>query len=363
MNDDQDLAVEIVEEFQTLGRCLGAARYGNGHIHDTYCVLVDRGETAVRFLLQRVNTHVFTRTRELMENIERVTDYLTARVQLEADHERRSLSLIRTRGGKNWHVDPTGAWWRMYRFIEDARSVDKVESAEQCYQVGRAFGQFQGQLSGMPGPRLHETIPCFHYTPKRFEAFEAAVAGDRAGRAKFAGPEIEFAMSRKGIASKLLDAGLPERITHNDTKINNVLLDHRTGEAVCVIDLDTVMPGLAAYDFGDMIRTATCPAAEDERDLEKIYVRFDYFEALLHGYLSSAGSFLTKDEMGLLPFSGQLITFEIAIRFLADYLEGDTYFKIHREGHNLDRARAQFRLLESIEAQERQMNEAVKALT
>jgi Ser/Thr protein kinase RdoA (MazF antagonist) len=250
----------------------------------------------------------------------------------------------------------------MYRFVEGARSVEQVQSAAQCFEVGRAFGRFQKDLTGMPGPRLHETIPHFHYTPRRFAALESAIAADVAGRVKLAGPEIEFALARKGIASRLLDAGLPERITHNDTKINNVLLDDNTGEGVCVIDLDTVMPGLALYDFGDMVRTAANTAPEDERDLAQVRMRFDYFDPLLRGYLAAAGAFLTREEKRLLPFSGQLITFEIAIRFLSDYLAGDTYFKVHRDGHNLDRARAQFRLLESIEQQERPMNRLVESL-
>jgi phosphotransferase family enzyme len=361
MNENDRIAA-AVHQFEVPGEFASATRHGNGHIHDTYCVRVDRGGTVVRFLLQRVNTHIFTRTRELMENIERVTAHLAGCVRGEPDRERRALALIPTHKAENWHVDAEGAWWRMYRFIECARSVEQVESAEQCYEVGRAFGRFQEQLTAMPPPRLHETIPYFHHTPRRFAALEDAIAADAAGRARLAGPEIEFALARKGIAAKLLDAGLPERVTHNDTKINNVMLDERTGKAACVIDLDTVMPGLALYDFGDMIRTATCPAAEDERELEKVYMRFDYFEALVRGYLNAAGRILTIEEKELLPFSGQLITFEIAIRFLADYLAGDTYFKVHREGHNLDRARAQFRLLESLEQQERQMNKMVQAL-
>lgn len=361
MNDNHGVAAAAAQ-FETGGEFLNAGRYGNGHIHDTYCVTVNRGGKPVHFILQRLNTRIFTRTRELMENIERVTAHLVGVVKAHPDHDRRALHLIPTREGKTWHVDQEGSWWRMYQFIEGARSVEQVQSAAQCFEVGRAFGRFQGQLTGMPGPRLHETIPFFHHTPRRFEALEAAVAADAAGRVSSAGPEIEFAMARKGIVSRLLDAGLPEHITHNDTKINNVLLDDRNGEAVCVIDLDTVMPGLALYDFGDMVRTATNPAAEDERDLDKVVMRFDYFEALVRGYLDSAGGFLTREEKLLLPFAGRLITFEIAIRFLTDYLSGDTYFKVHRDGHNLDRTRTQFRLLESIEAQERQMEQVVRTL-
>jgi Ser/Thr protein kinase RdoA (MazF antagonist) len=362
MNDNPAVAA-AADEFEIGGEFRNAERYGNGHIHDTYLVTVDCGGTAVRFILQRLNTRVFPRTRELMENVERVTAHLSGLVEPGPDRERRALHLIPTREGADWHVDGEGSWWRMYQFVEGARSVEQVQSPAQCFEAGRAFGRFQKELSGMAGPRLHETIPYFHHTPRRFAALEDAIAADVAGRARFAGPEIAFAMARKGMVSRLLEAGLPERVTHNDTKINNVLLDDVTGEGVCVIDLDTVMPGLAPYDFGDMVRTATNPAAEDERDLDRVFSRFDYFEALVRGYLDSAGGFLTREEKELLAFSGRLITFEIAIRFLTDYLCGDTYFKVHREGHNLDRTRTQFRLVESIEAQERLMEQVVRSLT
>ncbi len=223
------------------------------------------------------------------------------------------------------------------------------------------------KLSSLPPPRLHETIPDFHNTPKRFAALEQAIAqaiaADAAGRdsARPTGDRI-CAARAKAITGNLLDAGLPERITHNDTKFNNVLLDDKTGEAVCVIDLDTVMPGLALYDFGDMVRTTTSPAAEDERDLSKVTMQFPMFEALVRGYLETAGAFLTPAEKKYLAFSGKLITFEIGIRFLTDYLAGDTYFKVHREGHNLDRCRAQFKLVESIEQKEDEMNRLVESI-
>jgi len=211
-------------------------------------------------------------------------------------------------------------------------------------------------LLDLPGERLHETIPDFHNTPLRFKTLLAAIESDPLNRAQSAAKEIEFALAREaitGILHGLLEDGsLPERITHNDTKLNNVLLDDHTGEGVCVIDLDTVMPGLVHYDFGDMVRTTTCPAAEDEQDLSKVYMQQHMFTALLNGYLETAGEFLTKTEREYLPFSGKLISFEIGIRFLTDHLLGDSYFKIHREGHNLDRCRTQFKLVESIEEQE-----------
>ena len=214
----------------------------------------------------------------------------------------------------------------------------------------------------MPAPRLHDTVPDFHHTPSRFAKLEAAIAADSANRARFARPEIEFALQLKPMTEVLLAAGLPERVTHNDTKLNNVMLDDKTGEGICIIDLDTVMPGLALYDFGDIVRTSTSPAKEDGRDLSKVHMQFPMFEALARGYLSTAAEFLTKVERQHLAFSGKLITFEIGIRFLTDYLAGDVYFKVHREGHNLDRCRTQFKLVESIEHQEDQMNKLLETL-
>jgi Ser/Thr protein kinase RdoA (MazF antagonist) len=240
--------------------------------------------------------------------------------------------------------------------------VDVVESPAQAFAAAQAFGQFQKLLTDLPAPRLHDTIPDFHHTPKRFAALEKFVAADTGNRAALAKPEIEFALRHQAICGVLLDAQLPERVTHNDTKINNVLLDDATGEGVCVIDLDTVMPGLALYDFGDMVRTTTSPVKEDERDLTKVTMQFPMFEALVRGYLASASAFLTPAEKQQLAFAGKLITFEIGIRFLTDFLAGDPYFKIHREEHNLDRCRTQFKLVESIEQQEAQMNKSVEGL-
>ncbi len=218
-------------------------------------------------------------------------------------------------------------------------------------------------LADLPAPRLYDTIPKFHYTSGRFAALQDAVARDTAGRAHSTQPEIDFALARKSITDALISAGLPERVTHNDTKINNVMLDDQTGEALCVIDLDTVMPGFAAYDFGDLVRSATCPALEDERDLSKVTMRFEFFESLARGYLSSAGDLLTRPEKESLVLGGKLITFTMGIRFLTDYLNGDTYYKVHRAGHNLDRCRTQFKLMESIESQELAMERFIRSIS
>lgn len=357
-----DATAEAADAFAMNGTFRWAGRFGNGHIHETYRVEAETGDGPRRFLLQKINTKIFTRPVELMENIERVTAHLAACVAGEADGERRALRLVRAMDGKPWHVDAEGAYWRMYRFIDGAGSAELVESVSQCYEVARAFGRFQQQLASLPGPRLHDTIADFHNTPKRFAVLEGAIAADAAGRVKLAGPEIEFTLRRRAVASVLRDAGLPERVTHNDTKINNVLLDEKTGEAVCVIDLDTVMPGLSLYDFGDLVRSATCAAGEDERDLGKVWVRFDYFEALARGYLAGTGGILTAAEKEQLTAAGKLIVYEQAIRFLTDYLAGDRYYKVIYDEQNLARCRTQLKLIESIEAQEHQMSRLVRSL-
>ena len=361
MRKESRIAAEA-RQFEIGGEFLEATPYGSGHINDTYKVFFREGSASRCHILQRINHNIFKNPEALMQNVERVTAHLATIVADEPDWRRRALRLIPARDGRGWHVDAAGNHWRAYRFIERARTYDAVESTEQAFQAGRAFGRFQQQLAGLPAPRLHDTIPDFHHTPKRFTALEQAIAADTAGRAALAKAEIDFALAHKPMASVLLDAKLPERVTHNDTKFNNVMLDDVTGEGICVIDLDTVMPGLAPYDFGDMVRTTTSPAMEDERDLRKVTMQFPMFEALVRGYMSSAGEFLTREEKALLAFSGKLITFEIGTRFLTDYLAGDTYFKVHREGHNLDRCRTQFKLVESIEEQEERMNRLVESL-
>ncbi len=352
----------IAQQFQFHGQVSSFAPHGNGHINDTYLVTCEAAPAPARYILQHINRNVFHNPVAVMQNIERVTAHLAAQSASEADGAGRSLQLIPTRDGRNWYLDADGETWRAYRFIQNARTYETVTSVEQAFQAAVAFGGFQQQLANLPPPRLQDTIPDFHHTPKRFMALERAIADDAVGRAAIVQPEIEFALARQSITSVLLNAGLPERITHNDTKFNNVLLDDVTGHAVCVVDLDTVMPGLALYDFGDMVRTTTSPADEDERDLSKVTMQFPMFEALVRGYLQAAGGFLTAAEKQYIAFSGKLITFEIGIRFLADHLAGDTYFKVHREGHNLDRCRTQFKLVESIERQEEKMNRLVESL-
>jgi len=350
----------VARGFQIYGDFLVAEPYGSGHINDTYCVVFDQAGARVRYIFQRINHLVFKDPVALMDNVWRVTRHLAAKSA--GDREHRALTLILSRDGKPFFLDEKGNCWRVYLFIEQARTYDAVESPSQAFQAAKAFGLFQKRLADLPAPRLHDTIPDFHHTPKRFLALEKAIGADAVNRAALAKPEIEFALKHQAMTGVLLGASLPERVTHNDTKFNNVMLDDATGEGVCVIDLDTVMPGLALYDFGDMVRTTTSPVKEDERDLSKVTLQFPMFEALVRGYLDSAGGFLTSAEKRYLAFCGKLITFEIGIRFLADFLAGDTYFKVHRDGHNLDRCRTQFKLVESIEQQEESMNHLIETL-
>jgi Phosphotransferase enzyme family len=358
VSKDQDI-VAVARQFQISGQLVGAIPYGSGHINDSYCATFYHADMPVRYILQRINQTIFKDPVAVMENIQRVTSYLAARVSSEPDRHRLVLTLVPARDEKAWYVDVDGNHWRAYRFIEQAHTYDAVESPNQAFQAAKAFGRFQELLVHFPSPPLHETLPDFHHTPKRFMALEQAIASDFAKRAIIAKQEIEFALKRKSIASVLLDANLPQRIAHNDTKFNNVLLDDVTGEGICVIDLDTVMPGLVLHDFGDMVRTTTSPTQEDERDLSRVTMQFSMFEALVRGYLASTGSFLTTAEKQHLVSSSKLMTFEQGIRFLTDYLMGDVYYKVRRDKHNLDRCRTQFKLFESIELQEEKMDRLV----
>ena len=351
----------VAQQFEFTGTFSGAVPMTHGHINDTIVVAYQQAGGLRRYVLQRINHHVFKNPLVVMDNIERVTGHIRRKLEATgvADVDRRVLTLVPTRAGQNFHVTASGDHWRAYLFIEGAHIHDVVETPQQVNQAAREFGLFQKYLADLPAPRLAETIPDFHHTPKRLAALERAIASDAANRAALAKPEIDFALRHKPMTGHLLAAGLPERVTHNDTKFNNIMLDDVTGEGLCVLDLDTVMPGLALYDFGDMVRTATSPAAEDERDLSKVKMQFPLYEALVTGYLATAGDFLTLAEIANLAFAGKLITYEIGIRFLTDYLEGDHYFKVHRDGHNLDRCRTQFKLVESIESQEAAMNRLV----
>lgn len=336
--------------------------YGSGHINDTYCAAASQAGAPVRYILQRINTAIFKDPAALMDNVGRVTTHLAARLarQGAADASRRALTLVPTVEGAPWLRDEEGGAWRVYLFIEGARTFDQIETPAQAEAAARAFGEFQRQLADLPAPRLADTIPNFHHTRARFDTLRAAIEADAHNRAASVRSEIDFALAREPIVDVLLRAqtsgAIPERVTHNDTKLNNIMLDDATGEGICVIDLDTVMPGLVLYDFGDMCRTATRPTLEDERDLSKVAMMPEMFGALARGYLASAGGFLVPAEIDRLVFSARLIAFEIGIRFLADYLQGDVYFKTHRPGQNADRCRVQFTMVESFERHEESMN-------
>ena len=353
---EEQRAAAQAKAFQVEGQVRSAERYGSGHIHDTFRVeYEDSSGQRARVLLQRINTKIFKNPIALMQNIHRVTKHLRAKASDLPDADRQVLQLIPACEGRPWHVDDAERYWRAYRFIDGARSYDEVSAPSQAFEAAKAFGKFQRMLVDLPGERLAATIPHFHDTPKRFADFDFAADADVVGRRKQVQREIAFAVSRREVAGLLADTGLPERVTHNDTKLNNVLLDERTGEGTCVIDLDTVMPGLVAHDFGDMVRTMTCPAAEDECDLSKVRMEFALFQEVLRGYLRGAENFLTASERESLIYGAKVIVFEQGIRFLGDYLAGDTYYRVSRPEQNLKRCRTQFELLQSIEQQEHAM--------
>ena len=363
----QDLLRQVFAGFQAWGDFVGAAPYGSGHINDTYQVAACLSGTPVHYLLQRINHEIFKQPDSVMENIVRVTGHLRGKLEAAGDPDasRKALTVIPSREGLPHVRDAEGNWWRLYLFIEKARTYDVIENERQAFEAARAFACFQNQLADLPAPRLHETIPAFHNTLARLKALDAAAAADACGRRAEVAAELAFVEERRQQCGRLLErharGEIPERITHNDTKINNVMLDDATGKGICVIDLDTVMPGLALYDFGDMVRSATASAPEDERDLSKVGSRIGMFEALARGYLSEA-AFLLPAEIEELVFSGRLITLTIGIRFLTDYLAGDVYFKTHRPGQNLDRCRTQLQMVRSMEAQAPAMEKIVRSV-
>lgn len=346
---------EVASRFQLRRGAMSIAPYGNGHINDTFCICVDVGETApIRYILQRVNRYVFPEPEKVIENIARVTEHLRRAIAAAGgDPFRETLTLVKTHEGGDYFVDEDNGLWRVYLFIEDTMFRDLPDTPELFALSGAAYGRFMRQLEGYDASTLYEAIKDFHHTPARYRQLVDAVRRNEAGRLDAVGPELAFCMGYgeevHTLVRALASGELPLRVTHNDTKLNNVLLDAKTGEGVCVIDLDTVMPGLAAYDFGDSIRFGANTAAEDERDLSKVQLSLEMYEAFVRGYLSEAGSVLGRRERELLPMGAKLMTLECGMRFLADYLNDDKYFKIHREGHNLDRARTQFKLVRSME--------------
>ena len=357
--------LDIARRFDVPEGEISAEPYGNGHINDTLCVTVSAAQGQRRFIMQRVNRYVFQKPEEVIRNIEQVTEYLRGVIASEGgDPQRETLTLVRTKDGKTFTYDEDGELWRMYLFIEDTISRDLPDTTELFALSGEAFGRFQRQMGGFPAASLVESIPDFHNTPARYAQLMDAVARNAAGRLGEVEEELAFCRAREKDTHALLDAlaagEIPLRVTHNDTKFNNVLLDAKTGRGVCVIDLDTVMPGLAAYDFGDSIRFGANTAEEDERDLSKVQFSLPMYEAFTRGFLSEAGRVMSRREIELLPMGARLMTLECGMRFLADHLNGDKYFRIHRPGHNLDRARTQFALVRHMEENWDAMLDVVK---
>ena len=365
--ENDGILKEVLAAFDFPATPVGAVRYGQGHINDTFCVLCQPREgDCVRFILQGLSTAAFPRQDALMENFAGITAFLREKIiSAGGDPTRETLSLVKTRDGKDYYTDSTGKGWRLTPFIEN---TDCFQAATpQLFEASaRAFGRFQWLLADYPAETLHETIANFHNTEDRFAKFRAALEADKLGRAKEVAAEVRFVMERKADCSVALqalrDGKLPLRVTHNDTKLNNILIDRATGEGICVIDLDTTMPGLSINDFGDSIRFGANHAREDEKDLSKVNFDIALYEVYTRGFLEGARGGLTEAELEYLPWGAKLMTLECGIRFLTDYLDGDNYFRIHYPEQNLDRCRTQFKLVADMEAQWDEMHAIVKKL-
>lgn len=357
--------LSIVQQFQLPGQFLSIAPIEKGHINDTYILVFQQGqEKTRRYIMQRINQFVFKKPEQVMGNIELITAHLRKKILAAGgDPERETLNPVSTLDGSTYYRDEEGEVWRIYLYIEGASAYEVATSQELIYRTAWAFGNFQQLLSDFPAVLLHETIPDFHNTPWRYEMFLDACERNPHGRADEARAEIEFLKQRKADTSLLIDQWkqglIPLRVTHNDTKLNNVMIDDVTGEAICILDLDTVMPGLALYDFGDAVRTAAALISEDDPAWQRAGISLENFTSLVSGYLDAARGFLTDAEISALAFSGRLITLEQALRFLTDYLNGDVYYKVHRSGHNLDRARTQIRMVQDMEEKFDQMETIV----
>ena len=356
MSEAEKLLNEALAAYDFGGQLVGAVRYGSGHINDTFVVHTQPGEDPCRrFILQRISSAAFKHPDEVMANIVGVTSFLGEKIkEAGGNPARETMSVWATKSGENFYTDSEGGAWRVYPFVEDTICLQKAETPELFAASARAFGKFQRMLKDYPADTLYETIPKFHDTEDRLAKLKAAVAADVMGRVKEVGPELKFVQEREAdcsvALSALRDGRLPLRVTHNDTKLNNILIDRESGEGICVIDLDTVMPGLAINDFGDSIRFGANHSAEDERDLTKVNFDLELFDVYAAGFLEGAGGALTETELDYLPWGAKLMTLECGIRFLTDYLKGDHYFRIHREGQNLDRCRTQFKLVSDMEA-------------
>lgn len=337
---------KVVEHFRVRGRLAVWGRFGQGHINETYILTCDTGCT---YLLQKISSAAFKKPEELMSNISAVCAYL----ERCSESRRSSMHLVPTLEGESFYRDGDGQCWRVYEFVGDSLCLQRAASPRELYRTALAFGRFQRDLKDFPVDSLYETIPDFHNTPVRYRAFHEALKSDALGRAALCAGEIGFALEREQQAGQIVSAMaeglLPVRVTHNDTKLNNILLDYDSHEPLCVIDLDTVMPGSSLYDFGDLIRFGASTAAEDERELSRVELNTELFAMATRGYIEGCGGSLTDSELAMLPLGAKLMTLECGVRFLTDYLKGDQYFHVSRENHNLDRCRTQFKLVADME--------------
>ena len=352
----------VVSNFTVEGKVVDYIPFGNGHINDTRLVTMDNG---VQYVLQRINKNVFKRPDLLMENYVGVTKFIRKKIEeMGGDPLREVLNAIPTKDGKPFTIDEEGQYWRLLVYVTESMSYDQVEKPEQFYDSAVSFGDFQYMLRDYPAETLHETIVNFHNTPDRYRQLMEAIEGDAKGRLAEVTAEVEFAKARREFANTLENAHkegrLPLRVTHNDTKLNNILFDINTGKTLCVVDLDTIMPGYSVNDFGDSIRFGATTALEDETDLSKVNFDISLYELYVKGFIEGAKGGLTEGELEMLPIGAIMMTFECGMRFLADYLNGDTYFRVHRPTHNLDRCRNQFKLVSDMESRLDEMKAIVR---
>ncbi|MFH1724646.1 MAG: aminoglycoside phosphotransferase family protein [Elusimicrobiota bacterium] len=354
---------EVARRFRVGGEFLGARPCESGHIHDTFVIDMRTKAGDRRYVLQRINNGVFRDVQGLQSNIEKITRHIRNKTVAGGDGRRRCLSLVPTIDERTFHRDAEGAYWRVFDFIEGARTHDLLDDPRLVYNAAHAFGGFLRLMGDFPSDELAITIPHFHDARHRFERFRAALGEDRASRAGSARGEADFILARKDDAGRLLDlmdaGALPRRVTHNDTKLNNVMIDDRTGEGLCVIDLDTVMPGLTGYDFGDAVRLGASTAAEDERDLSRVRLGLGMFDRLAHGYLDATRGLIAAEEVDELAFACKLMCLVTGVRFLTDHLEGDVYFKVRVPDHNLARCRTQLKMVSEIESKMDAMREII----
>lgn len=353
--------VEALKEINFEGDIIKVTPFGSGIINDTFLVVCNNKN---KYILQKINNSIFKNINQLMENYCNICDYLKDIISKRGgDVDRQTITVVPTKDGKSFYCDSMGNYWRAIKFINNTVNYDVSESPQDFYKAGKTFGEFQNMLSDYNAEKLYETIPDFHNTRERYKQFIKAVGNNKANKLDKAIIEVNFIIDRKDDTSILLDllekGELPLRVTHNDTKISNILMDEKTKEGICVIDLDTIMPGLALYDFGDAIRSGATHTLEDEKDLSKVFIDLEYFEAFTKGFLEKTANSLTKKEIELLPMAVKVITLEQGIRFLTDYLDGDVYYKTSYNDHNIDRARTQLKLVKDIEEKLNQMKDIV----